>query len=1637
MKALLVEKRGEERRRELGDQPSHALLLSALGTSPGLGTMTSLKLPPMERIVGGSIPATDEFYTHHLRLANGGARTDSAHLPGGPGVPKMGVRARAAEWPPRKDLGTLWQVTMEPDTPGLAGGGQSNLKLGQLMNPQDSSMLRNIQNTLKSKTQGASYSPDSTYLSPADYRVPSHRNTSRIRQRSNSDITISELDGGGDSGEDLGPSGAKWSPLHREYGSTSSIDQHGASGESFFEMLKGYQGEKPDQRSPAPDRLEDLLTAGLKQASIELHEETSESQASSRVKEREKPPKRRSKSETGGESIFRKLRSVRGESDSPRAGSDAEEGRSEDGVTPLKPWVCQRGFSHYDVQSMMFNLNKVIQSRQTAAVKRKNTSTGASAAAAASTTSTVSSTHSLAYSSPTGSQEELSARARDCPSMDSGDEQSNELLLNCPCFCNEIGANCRRRAGGGPPRQGSGGSGTLGGEGSLFESSLSSHCTNAGVAVLEGPKDNPSALSDRGKHYIVEHLTTLRGSILEDVVPSSSKHGTTRGLPLKEVLEYLLPELDVPCLRLALNTPKVTEQLMKLDEQGLSFQVKVGVMYCKAGQSSEEEMYNNEMAGPALEEFLQLLGERVRLKGFTKYRAQLDTKTDSTGTHSLYTAYRDYEIMFHVSTLLPYTPNNKQQLLRKRHIGNDIVTIVFQEPGALPFTPKTIFSHFQHVFIIVRVYSPCSDNTCYSVAVTRSRDVPSFGPPIPKGVTFPKSSVFRDFLLAKVINAENAAHKSEKFGAMATRTRQEYLRDLAERHVTGTPVEPTGKFPFISLAHKRRERVRPYSGAELRSLGAVTWPVHAEDQVAGAERECLLAISNDFLILLDQEAKAVVFNCATRDVIGWSSGSHASMKIYYERGESVSLRSINNNTEDFGEVVKRLELGFHVNFEGIVAEVEPYGYAWQAGLRQGSRLVEICKVAVASLSHEQMIDLLRTSVTVKVVIIPPHEDSTPRRGCSELYHMPLVDYKNHKEGMPYEFKFPFRSNNNNKWPRTSSSTQSRTTGALGGTLIKAPASDYQDCAGVIPRSVSSDGRPLNPKRYSPGNDNYALACSIVMGRSPHTSNSPNSLSYTDTGSASSNHCRQKSMPDGFNNNNRHSPVSAERQGVGEVANGTKPAPGWPREGEGANRGAERATTDPAVSKAAVPRLQEQGGHLSPNKNIKVEASYSSSQSGSNTLSSNASSSTHSDEKWYEIGSSRTGVRPDSELNSYLQGASTDSGIDATSYGASGSGGSRAKERRAPETSPSAPDSPGPPGSSEDPAQSPPVFPPAPDSGSYTLSDAASHSSSSQEESALTTSPTSETSLSPGAPKSFYPRQGATSKFLIGWRKPGGTINSVDFGNKRKRHQSDGLLAGQPQLRAQLRAQSPQRVNKSNLQEDLKKLITLDSPPPSSHDQKPSFPAPPPTRRSLQRTLSDESIYSGQREPSYSGPRETPNDLLFSCSTLPRSPTARHAPPRQPSHKSLGDLCESSSQDQGCRRQQLGDPGLMPLPNSGADCALDWSNLVDAAKAFEGRQSKVEMYYLYQQRAVALCLIAVCCPSELESPACLMGKVSQLESMVKLLQDDLNKEKDAKVSLQAQIESLKEHNQRLQEESYSASAKLKKFTEWVFNTIDMN
>lgn len=101
-------------------------------------------------------------------------------------------------------------------------------------------------------------------------------------------------------------------------------------------------------------------------------------------------------------------------------------------------------------------------------------------------------------------------------------------------------------------------------------------------------------------------LLTLRGSVPEDALgirPQGNR------LPTRELLELVAPEVQLACLRL--GTPVAEEALARLDEQGLSSRYKVGVLYCRSGQRTEEEMYNNQHAGPAFLEFLDTIGKHT------------------------------------------------------------------------------------------------------------------------------------------------------------------------------------------------------------------------------------------------------------------------------------------------------------------------------------------------------------------------------------------------------------------------------------------------------------------------------------------------------------------------------------------------------------------------------------------------------------------------------------------------------------------------------------------------------------------------------------------------------------------------------------------------------------------------------------------------------------------------------------------------------------------------------------------------------------------------------------------------------------------------------------------------------------------
>ncbi|XP_057713991.1 rap1 GTPase-activating protein 1 isoform X8 [Corythoichthys intestinalis] len=225
--------------------------------------------------------------------------------------------------------------------------------------------------------------------------------------------------------------------------------------------------------------------------------------------------------------------------------------------------------------------------------------------------------------------------------------------------------------------------------------------------------------------------------------------------------------------------PKASQLIVTFDEHVISNNFKFGVIYQKFGQTSEEELFGNSQESPAFVEFLEFLGEKIELHNFRGFRGGLDVTHGQTGAESVYCNYGNKEVMFHVSTKLPYTEGDTQQLQRKRHIGNDIVAIVFQEENT-PFVPDMIASNFLHAYIVVQVVNPCSENVLYKVSVTARDDVPFFGPALPNPAVFKKGLDFQEFLFTKLINAEYACYKAEKFAKLEERTRSALLETLYE-----------------------------------------------------------------------------------------------------------------------------------------------------------------------------------------------------------------------------------------------------------------------------------------------------------------------------------------------------------------------------------------------------------------------------------------------------------------------------------------------------------------------------------------------------------------------------------------------------------------------------------------------------------------------------------------------------------------------------------------------------------------------------------------------------------------------------------------------------------------------------------------
>lgn len=247
-------------------------------------------------------------------------------------------------------------------------------------------------------------------------RVGGTRRNSRGLYRSNSNLEMDSFEGVEDS-----PLPAA---LHREYGSTSSLDLLACSNqENYADVLKEFKNGNPQPRDLRLLQLQRQQQKAVNGTVERDEDEGSDHGGKSKSKSKSKERKTRAKSITGDSSSASILKKLRGGSSKHEAGdaSKSEDKCNEESASEEK--LRQKVFVHFDCQSVGVRLSKSSRAH-TPANYMKNITTGASAASVKRNSYAVSSDKEIADVTDDD---------------DAGDGKSNDLVLSCPFFRNEIG----------------------------------------------------------------------------------------------------------------------------------------------------------------------------------------------------------------------------------------------------------------------------------------------------------------------------------------------------------------------------------------------------------------------------------------------------------------------------------------------------------------------------------------------------------------------------------------------------------------------------------------------------------------------------------------------------------------------------------------------------------------------------------------------------------------------------------------------------------------------------------------------------------------------------------------------------------------------------------------------------------------------------------------------------------------------------------------------------------------------------------------------------------------------------------------------------------------------------------------------
>lgn len=144
---------------------------------------------------------------------------------------------------------------------------------------------------------------------------------------------------------------------------------------------------------------------------------------------------------------------------------------------------------------------------------------------------------------------------------------------------------------------------------------------------------------------------------------------------------------------------------------------------------SEIDILSNRYGSLRYMEFIQNLGALVPLKNARDLNLFIDMETDGRVGNFTYVWQDDIiQVTFHVATLMPNNERDPNRTEKKKHIGNDFVTIVYNESGE-EYNLNTIKGQFNYACVVVeplelnsnRIFVRCKDDVAKFIGHTEPK----------------------------------------------------------------------------------------------------------------------------------------------------------------------------------------------------------------------------------------------------------------------------------------------------------------------------------------------------------------------------------------------------------------------------------------------------------------------------------------------------------------------------------------------------------------------------------------------------------------------------------------------------------------------------------------------------------------------------------------------------------------------------------------------------------------------------------------------------------------------------------------------------------------------------------------------------